>query len=100
MPGLAGGSGLALAAGEARRTGRNAQEKAPARSQMTAPASPRPLRLLHVHDSFAAGADELRRVALINRFGAAVSHMIVSAIPGATAAIRHISRGIRVEQAQ
>ncbi|MFC4296137.1 glycosyltransferase [Novosphingobium tardum] len=55
-----------------------------------------PLRLLHVHSSFDPGGKELRCVALINAFGPAVAHSIVSAVPGAMGAARHVARGIPV----
>ncbi len=56
----------------------------------------RPLRLLHIHSSFDPGGKELRTVQLINRFGKGVMHTIVSAVPGATGAMRHVARGIPV----
>ena len=56
----------------------------------------RPLRLLHIHSSFDPGGKELRAVQLINRFGKGVMHTIVSAVPGATGAMRHVARGIPV----
>ena len=59
---------------------------------------PRPLRLLHVHSSFDPGGKELRCVQLINRWGPAAAHSIVSATPGAMAAARSIARGIPVLQ--
>ena len=58
----------------------------------------RPLRLLHIHSSFDPGGKELRTVQLINRFGKGVMHTIVSAVPGATGAMRHVARGIPVLQ--
>ena len=59
---------------------------------------PRPLRLLHVHSSFDPGGKELRSVQLINRWGPAAAHSIVSATPGAMGAARLIARGIPVLQ--
>ena len=59
---------------------------------------PRPLRLLHVHSSFDPGGKELRCVQLINRWGPAAAHSIVSAAPGAMGAARLIARGIPVLQ--
>ncbi|MBF7010172.1 glycosyltransferase family 4 protein [Novosphingobium resinovorum] len=41
------------------------------------------MHLLHLHSSFAAGGKELRAVRLMNVFGPAVSHSVVSAQPGA-----------------
>lgn len=49
-----------------------------------------PLRLLHLHSSFAAGGKELRAAKLMNAFGPGVEHTVVSAEPdamGAAAAI-------------
>ena len=40
-------------------------------------------RLLHLHSSFNLGGKEARCVQLINAFGAAASHTIVSAMKGA-----------------
>lgn len=42
-----------------------------------------PLRVLHLHSSFAAGGKELRAARLMNAFGARVEHAVVSAQPGA-----------------
>jgi glycosyltransferase involved in cell wall biosynthesis len=53
-----------------------------------------PLRLLHIHSSFDPGDEALRAVRLINRFGPACAHSIVSAVPAATGAVEHIGRGI------
>ncbi len=56
------------------------------------------MRLLHIHSSFDPGGKELRCVQLINRWGPALAHSIVSATPGATGAARLIARGIPVLQ--
>lgn len=42
-----------------------------------------PLRVLHLHSSFAAGGKELRAVRLMNAFGPKLKHTVVSAQPGA-----------------
>ena len=42
-----------------------------------------PKRILHLHSSFSAGGKELRAVRLMNAFGAAFAHTVVSAQPGA-----------------
>ena len=55
------------------------------------------MRVLHLHSSFNPGGKEVRCVQLINAFGAAHSHTIVSAIPGATEAARLIAPGIVVD---
>ena len=65
---------------------------------MASEARKRPLRLLHVHSSFDPGGKELRCVQLINRWGPALAHSIVSATPGAMGAARLIARGIPVLQ--
>ncbi|WP_292963755.1 glycosyltransferase [Novosphingobium sp. UBA1939] len=54
----------------------------------------RRLHLLHLHSTFGAGGKERRSVALINRFGPAIDHSIVSAEPGAMGAMAHIAKGI------
>lgn len=41
------------------------------------------MRLLHLHSSFSAGGKELRAARLMNAFGPAVEHVVVSAQPGA-----------------
>jgi glycosyltransferase involved in cell wall biosynthesis len=54
------------------------------------------LRLLHLHSSFHAGGKELRAARLINAFGPAVSHVIVSAQPEELGAASAIAGGISV----
>ena len=63
---------------------------------MAEPSRARPLRLLHIHSIFDPGGKELRTVQLINAFGKGVMHTIVSAVPGATAAMAHVARGFPV----
>ena len=53
-------------------------------------------RLLHLHSSFNLGGKEARCVQLINAFGAAASHTIVSAMSGALGAAERIASGIEV----
>jgi glycosyltransferase involved in cell wall biosynthesis len=53
-----------------------------------------PLRILHCHSTFAAGGKEVRSVALMNAFGDAAEHTIVSAEPDAMAARALIAPGI------
>jgi glycosyltransferase involved in cell wall biosynthesis len=50
---------------------------------MIAKTSGKRLHLLHLHSTFDAGGKERRSTSLINRFGKAVDHSIVSAQPGA-----------------
>ncbi|WP_420381893.1 glycosyltransferase family 4 protein [Novosphingobium sp.] len=52
--------------------------------------------ILHLHSTFSAGGKERRAVALINRFGAGISHSIVSAMPEAMGARDLIAPGISV----
>jgi glycosyltransferase involved in cell wall biosynthesis len=55
-----------------------------------------PLRVLHCHSTFSAGGKELRSVQLMNAFGLALAHTIVSAEPEATGARALIDRGVKV----
>jgi glycosyltransferase involved in cell wall biosynthesis len=52
--------------------------------------------ILHVHSSFDPGGKELRCARLINAFGAAAEHAIVSAEPNALGAAEAISARVRV----
>lgn len=54
------------------------------------------LRLLHLHSTFSAGGKELRCAQLINAFGPGYAHSIVSAVPGALGAARHIRKNAKV----
>ncbi|MEQ8410885.1 MAG: glycosyltransferase [Erythrobacter sp.] len=53
-------------------------------------------RVLHCHSTFAAGGKELRAVKLMNAFGGALDHAVVSAEPGEMAAKAHLERKVRV----
>jgi glycosyltransferase involved in cell wall biosynthesis len=55
-----------------------------------------PLRILHCHSTFAPGGKEARSVRLINAFGAAAEHSILSGVPGQLGARAGIAPGIRV----
>lgn len=59
-------------------------------------APPRALRILHCHSTFAAGGKELRSVALMNAFGAAADHVVVSAEPQSMGAREHLAPGLKV----
>jgi glycosyltransferase involved in cell wall biosynthesis len=60
-------------------------------------ASPaRRLHVLHLHSTFDAGGKERRSVALMNRFGGALDHSVVSAQPGALGARGLLARGVPV----
>ncbi|MFS0848456.1 glycosyltransferase [Novosphingobium panipatense] len=54
------------------------------------------MRVLHLHSSFAAGGKELRAVRLMNLFGQAVEHTVVSAQPGAFGARQALDRDLDV----
>lgn len=58
------------------------------------------IRILHLHSTFAPGGKEARAVRLMNAFGAAASHTIVSAMPDQTGAAQMIDPGISWEIAQ
>lgn len=63
---------------------------------MSKPAPGKRLHLLHLHSTFDAGGKERRSTSLINRFGKAVDHSIVSAQPGALGARAQIDPGMAV----
>ncbi|GGD88823.1 glycosyl transferase family 1 [Tsuneonella deserti] len=54
-------------------------------------------RILHLHSTFAAGGKERRAVRLMNAFGPAISHSIVSGIPGETGAASELSAALKVD---
>ncbi|MEK9212488.1 glycosyltransferase [Sphingomonas sp. 2378] len=60
----------------------------------------RPLNILHLHSSFSLGGKEARAVALMNAFGDAAKHTIVSAMPDELGARDSIAKDIRYEIAQ
>jgi glycosyltransferase involved in cell wall biosynthesis len=53
-----------------------------------------PLKLLHLHSTFALGGKEARAVRLMNAFGPAAEHVVLSAVPGALGARGAIAPGI------
>lgn len=59
-----------------------------------------PVRILHLHSSFSLGGKEARAVRLMNAFGDAARHVVVSGVPDALGARDAIARGIRYEIAQ
>lgn len=63
---------------------------------MSTQASGKRLHFLHLHSTFDAGGKERRSTSLINRFGKAVDHSIVSAQPGALGARAQIDPGLPV----
>lgn len=56
----------------------------------------KPPAILHLHSTFSAGGKELRCVQLINAFGRAARHSIVSAMPERMEAAKLISKAIAV----
>jgi L-malate glycosyltransferase len=56
-----------------------------------------PVRILHCHSTFSLGGKEARAVRLMNAFGAAAEHVVLSAMPGKLAARDAIDRGVRVD---
>ncbi len=59
-----------------------------------------PVKILHLHSSFSLGGKEARAVRLMNAFGDAARHTIVSGVPDALGARDSIAKGIRYEIAQ
>lgn len=55
------------------------------------------LRLLHLHSTFGPGGKERRSVDLINRFGRALEHSVVSAQPGELGAAQFVEADIALE---
>ncbi len=58
--------------------------------------APTPLRLLHLHSSFAPGGKELRAAKLMNLFGPGVEHTVVSAVPGELGAAAAVDPAVAV----
>src|SRR6185295_9625082 len=54
------------------------------------------VRILHCHSTFSLGGKEARAVRLMNAFGDAAEHVIVSAMPDRLGARDAIDRGIEV----
>ncbi|MEP9401515.1 glycosyltransferase family 4 protein [Sphingomonas sp. VNH70] len=59
-----------------------------------------PVRILHLHSSFAYGGKEARAIRLMHAWGDRAVHMIVSGVPERTEARAAIGRHIRYEIAQ
>jgi glycosyltransferase involved in cell wall biosynthesis len=55
-----------------------------------------PVRVLHLHSTFSLGGKEARAVRLMNAFGGAAEHVVLSAVPGALDAREVIDRGVTV----
>lgn len=56
-----------------------------------------PVRILHAHSTFGRGGKEARAVQLMNAFGAAAEHSVISASPGELGARDALAPGIRAE---
>lgn len=56
----------------------------------------RPIRILHAHSTFALGGKEARAVRLMNAFGDAAEHTVLSAVPDQLSARAAIASGIAV----
>jgi glycosyltransferase involved in cell wall biosynthesis len=59
-----------------------------------------PVKILHLHSSFSLGGKEARAVQLMNAFGDAARHTIVSGVPDALGARNAIAEGVAYEIAQ
>jgi glycosyltransferase involved in cell wall biosynthesis len=57
---------------------------------------PPPIRILHCHSTFSLGGKEARCVRLMNAFGGAAEHVILSAMPDRLGARDAIDRAVRV----
>ncbi|HEV7658956.1 MAG TPA: glycosyltransferase [Allosphingosinicella sp.] len=55
------------------------------------------VRILHCHSTFSLGGKEARSVRLMNAFGDAAEHVVISAMPDKLAARDAIARGIAVD---
>jgi len=55
-----------------------------------------PVRILHLHSTFAPGGKEMRAVRLMNAWGPAAEHAVLSAVPDALGARALIAPGVRV----
>jgi glycosyltransferase involved in cell wall biosynthesis len=56
-----------------------------------------PVRILHAHSTFDLGGKEARAAQLMNAFGDAAEHTILTSVPGATSARAAVGQGIRVD---
>lgn len=56
-----------------------------------------PLRILHIHSSFDLGGKEARSGRLMNAWGDAAHHVVLSGVPGALGARAAIGSGIQVD---
>jgi glycosyltransferase involved in cell wall biosynthesis len=56
-----------------------------------------PVRILHAHSTFGHGGKEARAVQLMNAFGAAADHVLLSASPGELGAAKALDPAVKVE---
>ena len=56
-----------------------------------------PVRILHAHSTFGHGGKEARAVQLMNAFGAAAEHVVISASPGELGAAKALDPSVKVE---
>ncbi|HEY1604652.1 MAG TPA: glycosyltransferase [Allosphingosinicella sp.] len=56
-----------------------------------------PVRILHAHSTFDLGGKEARAVRLMNAFGGAAEHAVLTSVPGATSARAAIDRSVRAD---
>ncbi|HEX8126087.1 MAG TPA: glycosyltransferase family 4 protein [Allosphingosinicella sp.] len=56
-----------------------------------------PVRILHAHSTFGHGGKEARAVQLMNAFGAAAGHWVLSASPGELGAAKALDPAVKVE---
>jgi glycosyltransferase involved in cell wall biosynthesis len=61
---------------------------------------PQPVRILHLHSTFDLGGKEARATRLMNAWGRAARHVIVSAVPDALGARARIDKSVAYEIAQ
>src|SRR3546814_1429693 len=59
-----------------------------------------PVHILHLHSAFDLGGKEARAVRLMNAFGDAARHTIVSGVPDALSARDAIAPGIKYERSE
>lgn len=56
-----------------------------------------PVRVLHAHSTFGHGGKEARAVQLMNAFGAAAEHVVISAAPGEIGAAKALAPGVKAD---
>jgi glycosyltransferase involved in cell wall biosynthesis len=56
-----------------------------------------PVRILHAHSTFGHGGKEARAVQLMNAFGTAAEHVVISAAPGELGAAKALDPAVKVD---